>query len=81
MPAARPGRFRGLAQELAEPVARVLELARVAEQRFDLAVERVGDVDPDVRLERARQVDRARLVDLEPFAAQLGEVVRVARRG
>ena len=34
-----------------------LELALVAEQRVDLAFELVADVDPVVRLERAREVD------------------------
>ena len=39
-PAARPATSARVAQELAEPVAGLDELARVAEQRLDLALER-----------------------------------------
>src|SRR5262249_1649195 len=38
-------------QELAEPVARLRQLAGVAEEGVDLALERLADVDPAVRLE------------------------------
>ena len=51
---------RASRRNCAEPVAGLHELARVAEQRLDLALERGGDVDPRVRLERAREVHRAR---------------------
>ena len=40
------GVLGALAQEVAEPVPRLVELARVAEQRLDLALERRRDVDP-----------------------------------
>ena len=47
----------------------------------DLALERVADVDPAVRLERARQVDVADVVHREALGEVLGEVVRVAGGG
>src|SRR5207244_1681253 len=55
--AGRPPRDLGrVPQELAEPVAGLDELARMEEQGLDLALERRGDVDPRVGLERPRQV-------------------------
>ena len=78
-PRAGPGLLGAVAEELAEPVARLDEPAGVAEQAVDLALERVADVDPGVRLERAREVHRPDLVHVEALADVLGEVVRVAR--
>ena len=80
-PAARPGVDRALAQEVAEPVAGLDELARVTEQRLDLAFERGADVDPHVGLERAREEQRAHLMGRESLGGELGEVVRIAGRG
>src|SRR5689334_10858852 len=62
------GLLGAVAQELAELLARLGELARVAEERVDLALEHVADVDPAVRLERPRQVDAAHVVGRETVA-------------
>src|SRR5258708_5189472 len=75
-------RFLGaIAQELPEPLPGLFELAGVAEERIDLSLEVVADVDPAVRFERAGQIDALDLVNAQPLAEMLGEVVRVARGG
>ena len=49
----------------------------MTEERVDLALEGVGDVDPAVRFERSRQVHGGYPVHVEALGAVLGEVVRV----
>src|SRR5919109_2109622 len=71
---------RPLAHLLRELVASA-DLAGVAEQRLEARLERVGHVDPQVRLLDAGEQDLAPLPRLEALVArQLGEVQAVARR-
>src|SRR5207248_3954210 len=51
------GLLGSLPQEATEELGGVRQLAAVTEERVDLGVQRVGDVDPHVGLECARQVD------------------------
>src|SRR5690349_9178796 len=81
----------GVALELAQlgaPLAdprlhrrEVLELARVAGEGLDLEIDRVGDVDDQLRVLPPHQVDLADLVRLEPLRGELGERHVITREG
>src|SRR5581483_6062457 len=73
--------LRPLPEELPEPLPRLEQLALVAEEGVDLGLDVGADVDPAVRLQRARQVDGRDPVDLEAGGQLLREVVGVARPG
>src|SRR5581483_8743236 len=68
-------------QELPEPLARLHQLALVAEQRVDLRLDVVADVDPAVGLQGAGEVDGRHVVDRQAGGQLLGEVVGVAGAG
>src|SRR6185436_10676645 len=79
-----PMRLAEVGRALAHPAlgpGEVPELARVAAERLELPVHRGCDVDNDVRLVVAHDVDPADLVGLEALHEELREVHPVPRVG
>ena len=71
---------RPLADAFGHLVESIADLADVLAQAVELALEAVGDVDPDVGVLRRRHEHFAHLVGQQVVDQQLGEDVRVARR-
>src|SRR5438034_86304 len=76
--------FPELGAALADPflhAGHVPDLAHVALERLDLEVDRVGDVDDDLRLVPPHEVHFLDLVRLEALRQELGEGHVVPRQG
>src|SRR5204862_3879991 len=76
-----PALLGPLPEELPEPLARLGQLALVAEEGVDLRLDVVADVDPAVGLQGPREVHRRHMVRGQPGGQLLREIVGVPGPG